>query len=94
MTHCLVSNSLRLLSKLVFPRLALHFLIFRLRSFLVRCHRTFYGVFVLTNYHDDEEDDEEDMDSDDPMDEDEPMFIGPQLLRRAPNSIDLTKYAL
>uniref|UniRef100_A0A1I7UAZ7 UBA domain-containing protein n=1 Tax=Caenorhabditis tropicalis TaxID=1561998 RepID=A0A1I7UAZ7_9PELO len=55
-----------------------------LRSVLHRCGRRFRTIFAVPNI-------EDDFDSDEPMDEFEEVFIGPQLLRRAQNSTDLTK---
>lgn len=37
---------------------------------------------------------ENDIDSDEPMDESDEVMIGPQLLKRATNSTDLTRYVL
>ncbi|CAI2341928.1 unnamed protein product [Caenorhabditis sp. 36 PRJEB53466] len=61
------------------------------RSFLSRSVRRFHTVFSSLGWTDD--DDENDM-SDEPMEEEEEdLLIGPQQLRRAENSVDLTKAA-
>ncbi|CCW46007.1 UBA domain-containing protein [Caenorhabditis elegans] len=58
-----------------------------LRAVLLRCSKRFRSIFKMSYA-------ENDIDSDEPMDESDEVMIGPQLLKRATNSTDLTRSAV